>query len=97
MNENTIKIYYLTSDESDFVSFFEKNIEKFKNGEKVDGSDYLKRFGEKTQMIQIQYLYFVLEFSELEEGEYFINIPFKIEKEEGSTILGSHISKINSG
>ena len=93
LNEKSIKIYYLTSDErkNDFVSFFEKNIAKFKNGEKVDGSDYLKSFGEKTQMIQIPCLYFVLEFSELEEGEYFINIPFNIESEEESTMLGAQI------
>ncbi len=96
LNENTIKKYYLRSDgiKNDFERFFDQNIEKFKNGEKVDGSDYLKRFEEKKQMIQIQHLCFVLEFSELEEGEYFINIPFNIEKEEESTILGSHTSKI---
>ncbi len=84
LNENTVKIYHILDDGTNqgFRQFFESNLKKFQEGEKVDASEHLRRLSEKFQISQFQYFNLVIDFSKSEEEELFSNIGIDVEKPE---------------
>ena len=72
LNKDIINLYHLINEDSfnHFKNFFFENIEKFKNNDKVDASQYLKYLPKRFQISQLQYSVLIIEFSK--ESEYFL-------------------------
>ncbi len=73
LNKDMFNFYHLIIDDTfnKFRNVFLDNLEKIKNNEKVDASQYLKHLAERFQITQLPFSVLVIEFCK--ESEYFLN------------------------